>query len=234
MKKYFGPATTWRPRWLLALLFLCGSACAQMTTYEIQGTFSDGGTFSGTFGYDPTANVYVNSGNTYFASQGTFDIATVGGSSNVENREFLPLTGAPDAAAVGDGASTPIEFQVNFAAERDGSTLLIIDWATPLTLVGARQSITGGSETYTPSLCASCTVTRQVTSGSIAPVTPALIAAFNAPPPVDPLVAQVATLTSQLAAANAASRAATAVAKARRSRAGSGVTPVSCANTATA
>ena len=42
------------------------------------------------------------------------------------------------------------------------------------------------------------------------------------------------TQMSQVAAANAASRAATAVVNARCSRAGSGVTPVSCRNTSTA
>src|SRR5579883_2928547 len=44
---------------LLALLF-AAAAYAQPTTYFVQGTFSDGGTFNGTFTYDESTNMYSN------------------------------------------------------------------------------------------------------------------------------------------------------------------------------
>ena len=44
---------------LLALVVMAGLATAQPLTYYVQGTYSDGGTFAGSFNYDASTNRYI-------------------------------------------------------------------------------------------------------------------------------------------------------------------------------
>jgi len=173
---------------LLASLF-AGAAQAQ-ETYVIQGTFSDGGTFSGTFLYPFSITIAPVNGE----ATGAFDVTTQGGTSGVANGEFTPNTSCPSCLeGATDGNSTPIEFQLGAGLD-PSNWALTVNWSNALPYE-AQQPITGGSETY-DLVAGAPTLTRQIVSGTIMPVS--VLLAQNAA-----LQAQITTLQGQLTTAQA-------------------------------
>jgi hypothetical protein len=159
---------------------LMSSARASMLTYEVSGTFTDGGTFSGTFGYDPTTNSY-SGGSPGLGDQ--FAISTSSGSQG-QGVVYAPFRGP---LYYSDESSSTTQFYIfgGFSGPNGGEqSTLTLDWQIPLNGSGAGslQPITGGSEEFTvatlSSSCAPaayCVTTldnRQVASGFIQLVQP--------------------------------------------------------------
>jgi hypothetical protein len=184
----------------LILLLLCGPVAAQ-TAYWVQGTFDDGGTFSGTFIYNPTGIVALVGGGTAL-SDGAFGLSAQGGNSGLQSVGFAPAPNCPHCGGSAGGSLTA--FHADYGVESENWTL-VIDWNTPLTFAATetQQPIISGYEDYCfgidPVPCPQ--LQRKIVSGSITPVT-ALATAVNSPP-VDPLVAQLATAQAQIASLQA-------------------------------
>ena len=148
-------------------------------TYTVQGAFADGGTFSGTFGYDPIANAYVDAINAVPPAilYGQFDVTTGIGTQGLANIYNTP--GPPSSGGYDDGGSTPRELSITGGGGAFQFWNLVLNWNNALNSPGggAQQLITGGSETFTTNCLSNCVTTqRQVVSGfvvegtSLAPV----------------------------------------------------------------
>jgi hypothetical protein len=154
--------------------FAAAPAMASFVTYDVGGTFSDGGSFSGTFSYDPVTNSYSDTPNGLGA--GEFGITTLGGTSSVPNRGFSAFE-AVNAGAV-DSNSTQSELVINYGQSAGvpfTNFAILVTWNNPLNGAGGNtaQAITGGYEKYSASL-PDGTITadgeRDVVSGFVEPV----------------------------------------------------------------
>jgi hypothetical protein len=189
---------------LTLALALSGPVAAQMQPYVVQGTFDDGGSFSGTFDYDPSGNSYVvvivqvqGYPPVLANSIGIFDITTQGGTLGGLTQVYVPVEGCPTCQiGSGDGGSTPTELQVAYGVEFYNQ-LLVIDWSNALNGPhgGTQQPITG-YESYANDVCGPpCTLTRQIISGFVAKIV--------TPQPVDPLLAENTRLRAAYASISA-------------------------------
>jgi hypothetical protein len=151
------------------------SARASLLTYEVSGTFADGATFSGTFGYDPTTNSYTD-GQPGIGDQ--FAISTTAGSQGQGN-VYTPFQG-PMYYSDENSSATQFYIYGGFSGPNGGEqSTLILDWQNPLngSAGGNVQALTGGSENFTvatlsgscapAAYCVTTLDNRQVASGSI-------------------------------------------------------------------
>jgi hypothetical protein len=154
-------------------IVLTAPAVGATMTYTVSGTFADGGTFSGSFSYDPAANTFAvpnqYSGNPIDQTTGQFDITTTTG-SQLGGRQYQP--GIDAESGYNDvNSSTPTELSIDNCCF-DGISNLLLEWNTPLNAEGggSPQAIIGGSEEYEQSIGgagAPPEVTRQVTGGVV-------------------------------------------------------------------
>jgi hypothetical protein len=165
---------------LTALLISAGFGVAvvppvfasSLLTYEVSGTFTDGATFSGTFGYDPITNSYTDG---FMGDQ--FDITTSNGAEGQGNH-YVPFQ-SPLYYSDEGSAATAIGVSGSTGLSDDH---LLLEWDTALNAAGggSMQSITGGYEQYvvaTPgcspqAYCISTLDDRQVASGFVELVAP--------------------------------------------------------------
>jgi hypothetical protein len=157
---------------------LMAPAHASLLTYEVSGTFADGGIFGGTFGYDPTTNSYTD------VSLGDqFTISTSAGSQG----QGVFYTPFQSPLYYSDENSSATQFYIfgGFSGPSGGEqSTLMLDWKTPLNASGGGnlQSITGGSEEFTiatlsgncapAAYCVTTLDNRQVASGYVELVQP--------------------------------------------------------------
>jgi hypothetical protein len=155
-------------------IVLTAPAVGATITYTVSGTFADGGTFSGTFGYDPAANTFAvpnqYTGNPYAGpTAGEFDITTTTGSQLGGPRQYQPEFGLGDGG-YRDLGSIPTELSIANDCCYSGISYLVLDWNTPLNAAGggSPQAIIGGSEAYLQSISGGpAEITRQVTGGVV-------------------------------------------------------------------
>jgi hypothetical protein len=159
---------------LIALVgcMVAAPTMASNVTYDVQGTYSDGGTFSGSFSYDPITNSYTDPPNSF----GQFDVTTFGGTSGIPSRPF----GAFEASNAGadDFGSTPTQFGLvsgQSAGAPFTSFALVLTWNSPLNAADGNttQPITGGYEKYSayqPDGTVVASGERDVVSGFVEPV----------------------------------------------------------------
>ena len=150
----------------LMALSLGVQAIAETVTYTVSGAFADGGTFSGSFGYDPIADTYdVPDDNSYASGTGGFNVTTTTG-SNVSGRHYQPGT-TVNAGYSDVNSSNPTRLYIDGCCF-EGTTNLILDWNTQLNAAngGSPQPITGGSETFQP-FSSFPLETRRVTGGVV-------------------------------------------------------------------
>jgi len=151
---------------LFTLAVFVSGASAQPITFMAQGTFDDGGTFSGIFNYEASSNIY-NAIN-FVSTTGT----TRTGAS------YFFVCGAPDIPLCGDGFSpfpTSVAFQTTNAADQTGLPTLFMGFSVSLDqiLFGETVPLRTGDHLSDEGTCnnTECTVdpnTRFTTAGTAA------------------------------------------------------------------
>ena len=151
---------------LFALAVFVSGANAQPISFAVQGTFDDGGIFSGIFNYQAPGNIYsaINA------------VSTTGTTRTGASYSFV--CGAPDIPGCGDGfspTSSSVAFQTTNAVDQTGLPTLFMSFSVPLNqiLFGETVALRTGDHLSDEGTCgnATCTVdpnTRFTTGGSAA------------------------------------------------------------------
>jgi hypothetical protein len=138
--------------------------------YRLLGTFDDGSTFSGSFGYDPVNNVYAWGIDTNFGQMayGDFDVATTSGTQGLGGHFFDSGLGTTDGG-YSDAGSDPLSLRINGGSHYSFANL-VFAWANPLNGPGGAelQAIIGGQHVDYANCNVNCLVrSRNVTGGYV-------------------------------------------------------------------
>jgi hypothetical protein len=177
---WLGANGTGKPLWMVFIVasfagsFMTPAYGSSLLTYEVNGAFTDRGTFSGTFGYDPITNSYTDE------PPGVGDQFTISTSAGGQGQGvyYTPFQPPVDYS---DEGSSATELYI-LGGDNFGSAILTLDWKIALNTSagGNLQPITGGSENlytvtfgcFPSAYCVTTLDDRQVASGYVELVQP--------------------------------------------------------------